>query len=243
MLRNLKITAKLGIGFGLVLLLFGVAVFFSWNSISAVQSEMAFLQEVAHSLEMINDANLEVSWIRADIRDLRYTEGEEEISSLQGHFAELQTRINAIKQLYARLPRMDSLAGANTMETVLRRGISNFDKLVKLLRSKTAAKKKLDEDIRLIQSRFNEIVELQYKRAYDEINEVVKDLKSGAEDNSVLNLASDMTRKLDRVKGAEDMLTQLLIIAWNYQEGMMNDDLKMLNDVAVLLDKLNAAVV
>ena len=243
MLRNLKITAKLGVGFGLVLLLFAVAVFFSRQSISVVQSEMAFLQEVAHSLEMINDANLEVSWIRADIRDLRYSESEKEISSLQGHFATLQTRINAIKQLYARLPRMDSLVAANTMETILRRGISNFDKLVKFLRTKTAAKKKLDEDIRLIQSRFNEIVELQYKRTYDEIKEVVKDLKSGNDDNTILNLASDLTRKVDRVKGAEDMLTQLLIIAWNYQEGMMNDDLKMLNNVAVMLDKLNRAVV
>ena len=39
MLKNLKITAKLGVGFGLVLLLFGVAVFFSWTSINAVQKD------------------------------------------------------------------------------------------------------------------------------------------------------------------------------------------------------------
>ena len=242
MLRNLKITVKLGIGFGLVLVLFAVAVFFSWQSISAVQSEMAFLQEVARSLEMINDANVEVAGIGSDIRDLHYSEGEEEIKSLQEHFAALQTHINSIKQLYARLPRMDSLAAVNTMETILRRGINNFDKLVKLIRSKTIARKKLDQDIRLIQTRFNEIVDLQYKRTYDEINEVVKDLKSGTNDNAILTLASDLTRKVDRIKGAEDMLTQLLIIAWHYQEGMMNDDLKLLNNVAGLLDKLYSAV-
>ncbi|MBQ7196283.1 MAG: hypothetical protein IJS40_02625, partial [Synergistaceae bacterium] len=57
MLKNLKITAKLGIGFGLVLLLFGIAVFFSWVSISAVQKDIAFLQQITRALRLSNDMN------------------------------------------------------------------------------------------------------------------------------------------------------------------------------------------
>ena len=243
MLKNLKITAKLGVGFGLVLALFGVAVFFSWQSISVVQSEMAFLQDVAKSLDMVNDANSFVSWIRADIRDLHYTESEEDISRLQGHITDLQTKLTEINQLYTKIPRMDSLAGAAAMETVLRRGVTNLNKLVSLIRVKASAVKKLNEDITIIQRSFNEIVELQYKRTYDEINEVVKDLQSGSNDGIILNLASDLTRKVDRVKGAEEMLTQLITIAWRYQEGMMNDDVKALSNVADSLDKLNNMVV
>ena len=46
MLNNFKITGKLTIGFGIVLALFGIAVFFSWQNISVVQSDVQYLQTV-----------------------------------------------------------------------------------------------------------------------------------------------------------------------------------------------------
>ena len=242
MLKNLKITAKLGVGFGLVLALFAFAVVISWISISAVQQEMGFLQQVAKSLDLVNQSNNFVSWIRADIRDLRYTESEKEISSLQNNISELQNNLNTIKNFYAQYPRMVSLEGANVMEKSLRSGAANFTKLANLLRRKTVAISKLDEDIATIQVSFKEIVDLQYKRTYDEINEVVKDLKTNADDSRILNLASDLTRKVDRVKGAEEMLTQLLTIAWQYQEGMMNDDVDKLNKTTNLINELERFV-
>ena len=72
MLKNLKITAKLGVGFGLVLLLFGTAVFFSWMSISTVQKDISFLQDIAKSLEMVNHMNNTVALLRSNVQDLRY---------------------------------------------------------------------------------------------------------------------------------------------------------------------------
>ncbi|MBR2209399.1 MAG: MCP four helix bundle domain-containing protein, partial [Synergistaceae bacterium] len=170
MLKNLKIAAKLAVGFGLVLALFGAAVFFSWVSISAVQKEIAFLQQVSKSLELANQAGGTVSWIRAGIRDLHYSESEEDIKALQERITELQTKINAIKKLYAEQPRIVALANVKDMELTLNNGIINLDKLVNLLRTKTVAIKKLDEDIDVIKTIFREIIDLQYKRAYNEIN-------------------------------------------------------------------------
>ncbi len=243
MLKHLKLAAKLGVGFGLVLSLFAVAVVISWFSMSAVQSELAFLQIVSDSLRVVNEANTDVSWIRANIRDLRYSESEEDIKKIQTNISDLQNKLGEMKNLYNKYPRMASLAAAFNMEKSLKDGTANFEKLANILRRKTSAIQKLAADINIMRPLFNEIVELQYKRTYDEINEIVKDLKTSTDISTVLSLASDMTRKVDRVKGAEEMLTRLLTIAWQYQEGMMNDDVKELNNVSDLINNLNNFVI
>ena len=91
MLKNLKISAKLGLGFGLVLLLFGVAVFFSWISISSVQKDIAFLQGIARSLEMVNEMNNTVTLLRSNVQDLRYFEDDESIAKLRTNLTDLKS--------------------------------------------------------------------------------------------------------------------------------------------------------
>ena len=116
MLKNLKITAKLGIGFGIVLLLFAVSVFFSWQSISGVQSELAFLQIVSRSLEMVNEATDSVAWIRAGIRDLRYSESEEDIQALQNRILELLPALLKIFQNFEKNSRQSINFSLNIRE-------------------------------------------------------------------------------------------------------------------------------
>ncbi|MBR2209781.1 MAG: hypothetical protein IJ859_13325 [Synergistaceae bacterium] len=93
MLKNFRITGKLAIGFGIVLALFGVAVFLSWTSLSSVQGDIDFLQDVAKQMELAVGLNDTVSWIRAGIRDLRFTEGDEEMNKLLGYVNELRSGI------------------------------------------------------------------------------------------------------------------------------------------------------
>ena len=230
MFKNLKITAKLGVGFGIVLLLFGAAVFFSWQSISGVQSELAFLQTVSKSLEMVNDANDSVSWIRAGIRDLRYSESEEDIADLTKNIAELRDKLTAINKLFAQYPRMASLAKAAAMENSLRSASTNLNKLTELIRRKAAAVKKLDEEIKVIRTLLEEIVEMQYQRGYNEVKQVV--FGNISQDQ----IESELNRKIDRIKDIEHMAYQLVEAAWHYQEGMQYRDVKTLNGV---LDTLN----
>ncbi|MBR1486648.1 MAG: MCP four helix bundle domain-containing protein, partial [Synergistaceae bacterium] len=244
MLKNLKIATKLAVGFGLVLALFGVAVFLSWVSISAVQKEIAFLQQVSKSLDLANHARDSVSWIRAGIRDLHYSESEEDIEKLQTRITELQTHINAIRQLYSEQPRLVALSNVKDMEQALSSGVTNLDKLVALLRTKAVAIKKLDEDILTIQAIFKEIVDLQYKRAYAEVSVISRNAVTNPEGGMfIMNQTSELRRTIFRVKSAEDMMTALVTIAWHYQEGMMNDDIEILNNVTELIKKLDAVVV
>ena len=243
MLKNLKIAAKLGIGFGLVLALFAASVFFSWVSISAVQKEIAFLQQISKSLDLANNTRDTVSWIRASIRDLHYSESEEDVKALQDRIAELQERINAIKKLYAEQPRITALAGASDMETALRNGVTNLDKLVNLLRRKTVAINKLEEDIVKFQTSFNEIVALQYKVTHADINEIVRNLVSSVGSNAVMNLTSGLKRNVYRIKTGGEMTERLLMIAWQYEKGMMNDDLEILGNVTELINSLDKFVV
>ena len=243
MLKNLKIAAKLAVGFGLVLALFGSAVFFSWVSISAVQKEIAFLQQISKSLDLANHTRNTVSWIRAGIRDLHYSESEEDIKTLQDRISELQERIDAIKKLYAEQPRLTALAGASDMETALRNGVANLDKLVNLLRRKAVAINKLDEDIEKFQTSFNEVIALQYKVTYAGINEIVRNLVSSVGSNKVMNMTSSLKRNVYRIKTGDELTARLLTIAWQYEKGMMNDDLEILNNVTKLINDLDKAVV
>ncbi|MBQ6919707.1 MAG: hypothetical protein IJQ74_05200, partial [Synergistaceae bacterium] len=83
MLNNFKITGKLTIGFGIVLALFGVAVFFSWTSISAVQTDVAYLQKVVdNTVKLAVELTNQISWIRACVRDLKFSESDEDMERL-----------------------------------------------------------------------------------------------------------------------------------------------------------------
>ncbi len=110
MLNKLRISGKLYVGFGLVLAMFAVAVFFSWTSINAVQKDLTFLSQILRSLSLANNTANTVSLIRAGIRDLHYSESDQDVASLREHMTEMNTRIGAMKKLYSEQPKIDTLA-------------------------------------------------------------------------------------------------------------------------------------
>ncbi len=225
MLKNLKITAKLGLGFSLVLLLFSCAVFFSWKSISGVQSEINFLKYVVESINLTNDTNITVSFIRAAIRDLRYSESEDDITSLQHHIDDIRPQIDALKKLYTEVPRIDILAKASDLDNTLRNTIANFAKVASMIRTKRQAVKQLDQDIAKIQSALNEVVNLQYKR----MDMTVDDILAGNIEQG--QIRAEINRKIERIREIDDAANQITHAAWRYQEGMQYRDVNILNDV------------
>ena len=232
MLKNLKITAKLGIGFGLVLLLFAVAVFFSWRSISGVQSELSFLTKVVQAVRTTTTMTDTIAWVRAGIRDLRYSESEDDISTLQGYISNLRPEVDALKRLYAEVPRIDILAQSSNVDTALRSSITNLDKVISMIRTKKAAVKKLDENIARMQNLLGDIVETQYKRMDNTIKEVVLgNIEQG-------KIEAELKRKVERIKIIEAATASLTNAAWRYQEGMQYRDVKTLNEVVEALNKL-----
>ena len=238
MLKNLKISGKLYVGFSLVLMLFGVAVFISWLSISAVQKDITFLGQILRSLGMANSTNGTVSYIRDNIRDLHFSESDADAGKLRERFTELKTRVDAMKKLYAEQPKIDTLARASDLEGALRDSSETLEKYVNTLHSKLGAIQKIDEDFVNLQKLFSEIVELQYKRAYDEYHDINEGIEKNTDINKISELTHDLDRKLDRVKGAEDMLTRLLVIAWDYKAGLEALDTDKLAAVEKQIEEL-----
>ena len=235
MLKNLKITAKLGVGFGLVLVLFGVAVFFSWQSISAVQKDIDFVSNVVRAMTTANTMNDTVAWIRAGIRDLRFSESEDDIKSLQGYISQLNQELDAAKRLYAEQPGLTSLSTLPEIERTLRNSSSNLDKVISMIRTKRAAVVKLDEGIESIHKILTEVIDFQYQASAEEIRTLAHN--PPAPDDMVKQLTSSN----ERLKTIESLRERLTTAAWHYQEGMQYRDLKILNDVSTQLNNLETA--
>ncbi len=240
MLKNMKISSKLGVGFGLVLLLFGVAVFFSWMSISAVQRDIAFLRQVTRALEIANLTNDTVSFIRAGIRDLHYSESDEDIESLEKRFGELSERIESAKKLYAEQPRLSVLGLAPDLENSLQNSAVNLGKYADMLRGKRTAMRKLDGGLNAIQNLFTGVVNSQLQVARNAVKKAAQEAtKGGAEAAAKVNALS---AEVDQVKEAQDLLVHLLTAAWRYREGVEELDISILNSVVPQLEGLEAAV-
>lgn len=234
MLKNFKITAKLGIGFGIVLLLFGIAVFLGWRSISSVQDELSFLINVVNAVELANDVDETVAFIRTSIRDLRYSESEEDISALQGHINDLVPKIEALKRLCTDVPRINLLSYMSGGDSTFRSMTVNFDKVIAMIRSKKEAVKKLDKGIAQMQNILSDIVRTQYDRTYGTVRDVVEGniIPGGIE--------SELNRKVERLRTIEGAATTITHAAWRYQEGMQYRNLNTLKDVVKELNDLQA---
>ena len=110
MLNNFKITGKLTIGFGIVLALFGVAVFFSWQSISAVQSDVQYLQKVVDTtVKIAVELTNQISFIRAGVRDLKFSESDEDIDKMTNYLSSLRTILERAKSMYAQDPSLSAV--------------------------------------------------------------------------------------------------------------------------------------
>ncbi len=239
MLNKLRISGKLYVGFGLVLAMFAVAVFFSWTSINAVQKDLTFLSQILRSLSLANNTANTVSLIRAGIRDLHYSESDQDVASLREHMTEMNTRIGAMKKLYSEQPKIDTLARASDLEVSLRTSNENLDKFVTAIRTKLAAVERLDDGFSSMLKQFQEIVALQYKRAYDEHHDINAGIEKASPDIAAISkLTHDLDRKLDRVKGAEELATYLLVTAWHYKAGLEALDMERLATVAKRIDEL-----
>ena len=235
MLKNLKITAKLGVGFGIVLVLFGVAVFFSWQSISSVQKDIDFVSNVVRAMTTANRMNDTVAWIRAGIRDLRFSESEEDIKSLQGYVSQLTGELDAAKRLYAEQPGLTSLSTLPEIERTLRDSSAALDKVIVVIKTKKDAVKKLDVGIASIHSILTDVIDFQYQASAQEIKTLAYNASSPDD------MVKQLTSSNERIKIIENLRERLLTAAWRYQEGMQYRDLKTLNDVSTQLNNLETA--
>ncbi|MBR1657963.1 MAG: methyl-accepting chemotaxis protein [Synergistaceae bacterium] len=219
MLNNFKITGKLTIGFGIVLALFGVAVFFSWTSISAVQQDVRHLQNVAGgTVKIANELNLTVSWIRAGIRDLRYSESDEDMEKLAGYVNTLRTSIEKGKRLYSENPRLISLSeNLPQMENILRNSETTMNRTFQMIRTKRTVSETLVKEIDKMIALLDSVIDMQYKIT-------IQNLKTNLEGH-------DYETDINRIRAVEALQLAFCNTARYYAQAMWYRNAKMMNDV------------
>ncbi len=218
MLNNFKITGKLTIGFGIVLALFGFAVFFSWTSISAVQSDVAYLQKVVDStVKLAVELTNQISWIRACVRDLKFSESDEDIERLTGYMSGLRTLLEKGKQMYAQDPSLTSLSNLAEMENIIRNTESTMNKAFQMIRTKRTVSATLNKEIDKMIDLLTSVVNMQYQITLD-------NLKTNVEGT---NFETD----INRIRQAEALTTAFAVTARNYAVALDTRDSKMMNDI------------
>ena len=218
MLNNFKITGKLTIGFGIVLALFGVAVFFSWSSISAVQSDVQYLQKVVDStVKIAVELTNQISFIRAGVRDLKFSESDEDIDKMTGYLSSLRTILEKGKTMYAQDPSLSSLASLAEMENIIRNTESTLAKAIQMIRTKRTVSATLVTEIDKMIALLESVIDMQYKIT-------IQNLKTNLEGH-------DYETDINRIRSVEDLRTQFAITARNYAIAMWYRDAKMMNDV------------
>ena len=218
MLNNFKITGKLTIGFGIVLALFGVAVFFSWQSISAVQRDVQYLQKVVdNTVKIAVELTNQISFIRASVRDLKFSESDEDIDKMTNYLSGLRTILEKGKQMYAQDPSLTSLSNLAEMENIIRNTESTFAKATQMIRTKRTVSATLVTEIDKMIALLESVIDMQYKIT-------IQNLKTNIEGH-------DYEPDINRIRSVEDLRTQFAITARNYAIAMWYRDAKMMNDV------------
>ena len=114
MLKNLRISAKLALGFGLVLSMFAVAALFSWSSISHVQREIRYLDKLTDLSTLISDMNDALEVVTNNLSALRLSESQEDLSALKSSLDALRTHPQKVNELVTSEPRMQVLKGGTS---------------------------------------------------------------------------------------------------------------------------------
>ena len=217
MLKNFKITGKLAFGFGIVLALFGISVFLSWTSLSAVQGDINFLQLVAAQMELVVKMDNEVASISAGVRDLRYSESDEDVNKIMTYVNDLRAGIEDGKRMYAAEPKLYSLSTLPEMENILRTSTATLDRTVSMIHTKRTASDTLNKEIDKMISLLNNVSDMQYQITF-------QNLKTNLEGNS-------QETDLNRIRAVEALKSEFAVTARNYAIGMWTRDSKMMNNV------------
>jgi len=101
MLRNLRISAKLLLGFGVILLVFIASVFVIWLNLRVVEADSWMLgNQVAPTLELITELKHQTSELFLIMRSVQYTESQEAIEQYRAQLANVLTAEDALLTLY-----------------------------------------------------------------------------------------------------------------------------------------------
>ena len=227
MFKNLRISWKLGLGFGIVLVLFALAVFMSWISISRVEEENTYLEEVMKVLQAASDLKEEVSFIYSGIRDIRFSEDAQDLAALEKRMANLQALVDQCKRMQAADPKLAGLGVLPELERLIVDSNRALGSIVSLIRTKKAAVSQMNDGAVQFMALLDEMVDVRYA-------DTLKDLSDVNHEDAVI------TSDINRTKDLETLRYRTMQVRQAYAMGMANRDTKRLGDALTMLQDVES---
>ena len=169
MFRNLRISWKLGLGFGIVLALFAMAVFMSWTRVSHVEGQNLRLEDFLKGQDLLASLSDTSLYIRSAIRDVRFSESEEDLAALQGLIGELHGYAEEGKRMRAADPALPGLDILTDEERVIADSNRTLDQIAALIRGKTKGIADMTVASGRLMELLDELVEMSWERSRDDL--------------------------------------------------------------------------
>ena len=110
MWKNIRISFKLLLGFGLLLLIFGLSVAVTWRNMSAVRNESDFLaQGVVPAMLRSSELERDAYELFYSMRGLQFRESPEDLNLVNSRQAKIKEVFEGIDRLYQSQPQLQGL--------------------------------------------------------------------------------------------------------------------------------------
>ena len=232
MLKNLRISAKLALGFGLVLSMFAVAAIFSWSSISHVQEEMRYLNKLTDLSTLISDLDDALKIVTNNLSALRLSESKEDLDALKSSLDALRAHPRKVNDLVASEPRMQVLRGGTSTSVQVRtlpelegyidafgRSMAAYETM---LRSQQAAMASLTDDL---------------EKTTAVIGTIIEKLSAPKPETTAYDAAGVVRSETNEVGTAEDLRYKLTLFRRQYIYALYKRDVALLEGAATDFDK------
>ena len=232
MLKNLRISAKLALGFGLVLSMFAVAAIFSWSSISHVQEEMRYLNKLTDLSTLISDLDDALKIVTNNLSALRLSESKEDLDALKSSLDALRAHPRKVNDLVASEPRMQVLRGGTPTSVQVRtlpelegyidafgRSMAAYETM---LHSQQAAMASLTDDL---------------EKTTAVIGTIIEKLSAPKPETTAYDAAGVVRSETNEVGTAEDLRYKLTLFRRQYIYALYKRDVALLEGAATDFDK------
>jgi len=165
MFRNVKLSMKLALGFGLVLVVFVTAVMISWLQIGRVEEDSRFLNKVNDAQHLMSELESDIAKARFEVRDYMYSENLDSLKRAREFLAEAKAHIEEGKSMYASEPRLFALKSLSDMDAPLEQYSQNAEAVASLLEAKQKNLQGLTADSIALLEGLKRVSDLQYQSA------------------------------------------------------------------------------
>lgn len=216
---------KLSLGFGLLLLVFVMAVLGSWAKIVQVQGENRFLDGMADAMLLSGRAERNVMNLLLNVRGYRYSEKESYLQNSRERVRDLERDIAEAKDLYAKNASLSPLKHILDMEVLLTDFVARLEAVAQKVEAKRTDIARLNTQGQDLQKLFADFAQSQYERVDSELGD-----------------RQSMTRRIDRISRSEHLLFQMTEIRRRYFSGLFHRDAQALKALYPQMDELQRVV-